>query len=185
MTPDEHTGTNPEVWCPLIPMSKLAGFSQYLIELERVNERYDDWRASMRAKKIVGVHIGVLLDRIRILMMGIGIACASNRTLADSIQSIITDCLRKSTREIVDKVKAGKPQSVIETMDSFFSTLRFTRDIYPEEEITKAYHRSGGSPDEETAKQEITIALDLSATVVKAVYLRMLSPDPWQYTSDL
>ncbi|MHA1907064.1 MAG: hypothetical protein ACW98Y_07205 [Candidatus Thorarchaeota archaeon] len=167
------------IWCPLIPPSKLKPLSHHIIALEQVNARYDDWRASMRSKKIVGVHVGVLLDRVRILLMGIGIACASNRNLADNLQAIISDCLRMSCIESLEKVKEGKAPEVVSVIKQFFGSLRFTRDIYPEEEVEKAAMVIGIN----LSAQHQTLALDLSATIVKAVYIRLLSPDPWQFTT--
>ncbi len=170
-----------QVWCPLIPANNLTRLSQYIVELERVNDRYDDWRASMRTKKIVDIHIGVVLDRIRILLMGIGIACASNRSLADTLQGIISDCLRKSCLASLKNVRNEKDPNVVTTTEQFLKTIRFTRDIYPEEEIEKAYTQSGAG-----GKMGAVVArtLNLAATIVKAVYLRLLSPDPWQYMED-
>jgi len=169
------------VWCPLIPPSRIGGLSHHIVELERVNDRYDDWRASMRTKKIVNTHIGVLLDRIRILLMGIGIACASNRQLADTIQGIVSECLRKSCLSSLEKVRDGKQEDVVRTAERFLSVLRFTRDIYPEEEISKAYAAIGLSGNETSV---VSGTLDLAGTIVMAVYLRLLSPDPWQFMED-
>jgi hypothetical protein len=180
MNSAENGGDPFAIWCPLIPMSKLQSLSHHFVELERVNGRYDDWRASMRSKKIVGVHVGVLLDRVRILLMGIGIACASNRNLADNLQAIISDCLRKSCLQSLEKVKEGKDPNVVSVIKKFFEALRFTRDIYPEEEVEKA----GESIGIYLSPQHQTIALDISATIVKAVYIRLLSPDPWQFMND-
>jgi len=177
--PSKDTGDSLlSVWCPLIPERKIGSLSHHIVELERVNDRYDDWRASMRNKKIANVHIGVLLDRIRILLMGIGIACASNRNLADLLQAIISDCLRKSCLLSLEKVKEGKPLDVTATTERFFSSLRFTRDIYPEEEITRAYDSSGFSDNE---PEVVSKALELAGTIVMAAYLRLMSPDPWQH----
>jgi hypothetical protein len=170
-----------QVWCPLIPANNLVKLSQYIVELERVNDRYDDWRASMRTKKIVNIHIGVVLDRIRILLMGIGIACASNRGLADTLQGVISDCLRKSCLASLENVRSGKDPSVVATTEQFLKTVRFTRDIYPEEEIERAYKQSGSEGEMTTVTAG---TLDLAATIVKAVYLRLLSPDPWQYMGE-
>lgn len=170
-----------QVWCPLIPQSKIGTLSHYIVELERVNDRYDDWRASMRTKKIVNTHVGVILDRIRILLMGIGIACASNRQLADTIQGVVSECLRKSSLVSLEKVKDGKQEAVVRTTAQFLGTLRFTRDIYPEEEIAKAYASTGLSGNEASV---VAGTLELASTIVMAVYLRLLSPDPWQFMDD-
>ncbi len=166
-----------QVWCPLVPSRKLGRLSHHIVELERVNERYDDWKASMRTKRIVNVHVGVLLDRIRMLLMGIGIACASNHKLSDSLQSIISECLRTSCLLSLGRVKEGKHPDVVKTTEAFLRSIRWTRDIWPEEEIKKAYAEEGltGNPD-----KVLNATLNLSSTIVKAVYLRLLSPDPWQ-----
>lgn len=180
MNPSENGGDSLAVWCPLIPMSKLKTMIHHMIVLEQVNARYDDWRASMRSKKIVGVHVGVLLDRVRILLMGIGIACASNRNLADTLQGIISDCLRKSCLDALDKVKDGKAADVVSVIQRFLEDLRFTRDIYPEEEIEKAAMAVGINMSQATQ----SLIMDLSATILKAIYVRLLSPDPWQFTEE-
>ncbi len=180
MNPSENGGDSLVVWCPLIPMNKLKTLIHHMVALEQVNARYDDWRASMRTKKIVGVHVGVLLDRVRILLMGIGIACSSNRNLADNLQAIITDCLRRSCLESLEKVQEGKNADVVNVIRKFFELIRFTRDIYPEEEAEKAAMAIGIN----MSTQNQTVVMDLSATIVKAVYIRLLSPDPWQFTND-
>ena len=180
MNPLDNGGFSMEIWCPLIPMNKLKTLTHHIIALEQVNARYDDWRASMRTKRIVGVHVGVLLDRVRILLMGIGIACASNRNLADNLQAIITNCLRKSCLESLEKIQEGKNPDVVKVIGKFFELLRFTRDIYPEEEADKAAMAIGVN----MSTQNQTLVMDISATIVKAVYIRLLSPDPWQFTDD-
>ncbi len=179
MNPSESGGGDSlAVWCPLIPMNKLKTMVHHMVALEQVNARYDDWRASMRGKKIVGVHVGVLLDRVRILLMGIGIACAANRNLADTLQGIISDCLRKSCLDALDKVKDGKATDVVAVIQKFLENLRFTRDIFPEEEIDKAAIAVGINMNQATRD----LAMNLSATILKAIYLQLLSPDPWQST---
>lgn len=178
MEPKDAVDDLLQVWCPLIPANKIGALSHHIIELERVNDRYDDWRASMRTKKIVNTHIGVLLDRIRMLLMGIGIACASNRKLADTLQGIISECLRKSCLKSLEQVKEGKLVDVVKTSAGFLNSLRFTRDIDPEDEIRKAYQAAGASGNEVSV---LAGTLDLAGTIVMAVYLRLLSPDPWQF----
>ncbi len=180
MNPSENGGGSLAVWCPLIPMNKLKALIHHMVALEQVNARYDDWRASMRSKKIVGVHVGVLLDRIRILLMGIGLACASNRNLAETLQGIISDCLRRSCLEVLEKIKDGKEPDVITVIRRFVETLRFTRDIWPEDDIEKAALSVGINMSQVTQ----TLIMDLSATILKAIYVRLLSPDPWQFTGD-
>lgn len=180
MNPSDNGGDSLAVWCPLIPMSKLKTMIHHMVLLEQVNERYDDWRASMRSKKIVGVHVGVLLDRIRILLMGIGLACASNRSLAETIQGIISDCLRKSCLDSLEKVKDGKDPDAVAVIRRFLESIRFTRDIWPEDEVQKAAMSIGINMGQSTE----TLVLDLSATILKAIYVRLLSPDPWQFNDE-
>lgn len=180
MNPSENGGGSLAVWCPLIPMNKLKTLIHHMVALEQVNARYDDWRASMRSKKIVGVHVGVLLDRIRILLMGIGLACASNRNLAETLQGIISDCLRKSCLDALEKIKDGKEPDVVTVIRRFIEALRFTRDIWPEDDIEKAAMSVGINMSKATQ----TLIIDLSATILKAIYVRLLSPDPWQFTEE-
>ncbi len=87
-----------------------------------------------------------------------------------------------------------------ETLSTFFSELRFTRDIFPEEEIgkvtpekVKTDGKSGakkgmfgkilgsvkGSSETVDRQKTVKAAVLESANVLKRIYMRLLSPDPW------
>jgi hypothetical protein len=142
-------GTNDHVpmtvWCTLIPPDEIGKLVKYEEELRMVNQTYEDWLVSMRGKSLVGTNTGMLLDRIRILMINIGIACAINRELAEEIQSILSTNLRKRALDMVYEMPDEPPDrlAVKETLSAFFSELRFTRDIFPED--TKVDARKGES----------------------------------------
>ena len=190
------------VWCTLIPPDDLEKLVDFEEELQLVNQTYEDWLVSMRGKSLIGADTGMLLDRIRILMINIGIACATNRELAEDIQSILSANLRKRALAMVSEMPDEPPDrlAVKETLSAFFSDLRFTRDIFPEEEIGKkipekveASERSDakkgllgrivGSAKESTKvidRQKTTrLAALESSNVLKRLYMRLLSPDPW------
>ena len=190
------------VWCTLIPPGEMGKIVEFEEELHMVNQTYEDWLVSMRGKSLVGSDTGVILDRIRILMINIGIACAMNRALAEEIQSILSLNLRKRALDIVSQLPEEPPEklAVKETLSIFFSELRFTRDIFPEEEIGKATPekletegRSGakrgvfgkimgsvkGSSKTVDRKKTAEAAVLESANVLKCIYMRLLSPDPW------
>jgi hypothetical protein len=187
------------VWCTLIPPDEMDKFSEYEDDLRSVSAAYEDWLVSMRGKTIIGADVGVLLDRIRILMINIGIACAMNRTLAEEVQSIVADHLRIRALGIVSEIKADSNEktAVKETLAVFFKDLKFTRDIFPDEDVmgvipVKVSLESGSSKgrlgkligskskkvivDKESTLQA---ALLESSNVVKKIYMRLLSPDPW------
>ena len=84
---DNHVSMT--VWCTLIPPDEMKRVVKFEDDLRSVNETYEDWLVSMRGKKLVEGDVGVLLDRIRILMINIGIACGMNRDLAEEIQSAV------------------------------------------------------------------------------------------------
>lgn len=180
-------------------MEKLVEFED---ELRTVNQTYEDWLVSMRGKSLVGSDTGVILDRIRILMINIGIACAMNRDLAEEIQTILATNLRRRALQIVSQMPEQPPEklAVKETLSSFFSELRFTRDIFPEEEIgrsTPEKVKTSGDSKEKTGmfgkilgavkdsskavnQQKTAKAAVLeSSNVLKRIYMRLLSPDPW------
>ena len=125
------------VWCTLIPPDEMDKFAEYDDDLRSVSAAYEDWLVSMRGKSFIGADVGVLLDRIRILMINIGIACAMNRTLAEDVQSVVSDYLRKRALDIVGELKADSKEkaAVKETLAVFFQDLKFTRDIFPEEDV--------------------------------------------------
>ncbi|MHA2058464.1 MAG: hypothetical protein ACW979_12630 [Candidatus Thorarchaeota archaeon] len=186
------------VWCTLIPPGEIGKLVEFEEELHMVNQTYEDWLVSMRGKSLIGSDTGVLLDRIRILMINIGIACALNRDLAEDIQAILSTNLRKRALRMVSELPEKPPEklAVKETLSAFFSELRFTRDIFPEEEIGKvtpekvkssgkggAKKRRFGKIRRSTKtvdKQRTSAAAVLeSSNILKRIYMRLLSPDPW------
>jgi len=187
------------VWCTLIPPDEMNKFSKYEDDIRSVSAAYEDWLVSMRGKSFVGADVGVLLDRIRILMIDIGIACAMNRTLAEEVQSVVSDHLRIRALEIVSELKADSNEkaAVKETLTVFFQDLMFTRDIFPEEDVmgvipvkvsleeNSSKGRLGKLVGSRSKKvkvdKESTLqaALLESSNVLKKIYMRLLSPDPW------
>ena len=125
------------VWCALIPPDELERFSQYEDDLRSVSDTYEDWLVSMRGKSFVGADVGMLLDRIRILMIDIGIACAMNRALAEEVQAVVSEYLRRGALMMVDQLPSDSVEraAVRKTLTAFFSGLKFTRDIFPEEDV--------------------------------------------------
>ncbi|MHA1136891.1 MAG: hypothetical protein ACTSSE_10425 [Candidatus Thorarchaeota archaeon] len=187
------------VWCTLIPPDEMDKFSEYADGLRSVSSAYEDWLVSMRGKSFIGADVGVLLDRIRILMINIGIACAMNRTLAEEVQAVVSKHLRISALDIVSELKADSKEkaAVKETLSVFFQELKFTRDIFPEEDVMgvipvtvslKEESSKGllgkliGSRSKKVSvdkKRTLQEALLESSNVLKKIYLRLLSPDPW------
>ena len=186
------------VWCTLIPPDEMDKFSKYEDDLRSVSAAYEDWLVSMRGKSFIGADIGVLLDRIRILMINIGIACAMNRTLAEEVQTVVSGHLRKRALGIISELKANSKEkaAVKETLSIFFRDLKFTRDIFPEEDVMgvipvkvsleedSSKGRLGkliGSSKKVKVDKESTLqaALLESSNVLKKIYIRLLSPDPW------
>ena len=198
MPPDTSDHVPMTVWCTLIPPGEMGKLIEFEEELIMVNQTYEDWLVSMRGKSLVGSDTGVLLDRIRILMINIGIACAMNRDLAEEIQSILSTNLRKRALAIVSELpeESHEKLAVKETLAAFFSELRFTRDIFPEEEIEKVIPekvKSSGKGDgkkgrfgkirgsTKTIDRQKTseAAVFESSNILKRIYMRLLSPDPW------
>ena len=202
MPPETNDHVPMTVWCTLIPPGEMGRLVEFEEDLHMVNQTYEDWMVSMRGKSLVGSDTGVILDRIRILMINIGIACAINRDLAEEIQSILSINLRKRALDIVSQMPDEPPEklAIKETLSVFFSELRFTRDIFPEEEIGKAtpekVKSSGKSKEKKSVfgkiigsvkgssetvnKQKTAKAAVLeSSNVLKRIYMRLLSPDPW------
>ncbi|MFW9843231.1 MAG: hypothetical protein ACFFEV_01515 [Candidatus Thorarchaeota archaeon] len=187
------------VWCTLIPPQELDKFSKYEDGLRSVSAAYEDWLVSMRSKSFIGADIGVLLDRIRILMINIGIACATNRTLAEDVQSVVSDYLRLRALNLVSELKTDSKEkaAVKETLTVFFKDLKFTRDIFPEEDVmgvipVKVSLEAGSSKGllgkligskSKTVKVDkertLQAALLESSNILKKIYMRLLSPDPW------
>lgn len=179
------------VWCTLIPPGEMKKVVQFEEDLRSVNETYEDWLVSMRGKNVAKDNPGVILDRIRILMINIGIACGMNRNLAEEIQAIVSTHLRKRALDDVAEMKGDSVDDLVirETLSSFFTGLKFTRDIYPEEEIGKVTPekvktqkkgklRGGGSKKVERSKI-VQRALAQSSIILEQLYMRLLSPDPW------
>lgn len=180
------------VWCTLIPPEELDRFDDN--GLRTVNEAYEDWLTSMRSKPFVGADTGILLDRIRILMINVGIACALDRDLAEAVQDVVSEHLRKRALSLVENLKDDDTQAkaVKETLSSFFRELRFTRDIFPEEDLLKAAPEKVSNPgkrgllskvfvsksdvDKDTVSRAAAVE---SANILKRLYMRLLSPDPW------
>ncbi len=197
------------VWCPLVPPEDLLGMGLYKKDLSEVSNAYYDWCASMRSKTLDSVPLGALLDRIRMLMINVGISCGQNRELAESVQKIVAENLRKGASRLVSKLPAEtqEEQTVKKTLAMFFARLKFTRDIDPKEEIrksipesvtTKAETDSGEAPSVFTKMQPQGMSRDLGiddkiqvtksavqegTEVVKVLFSRLLSPDPYGNSS--
>ena len=182
-----------DVWCTLLPPEELHRFAGQEEGLRTISEAYEDWLSTMGSKSVVGADTGVLLDRIRILMINIGIACALDRELAEEVQNVLSEHLRQRALQIVEEMKEDTSQAnaVKQTLAAFFQDLRFTRDIFPEEEIEGVIPekvlesgkrgilgRKKGSKkvDTEDALQSATVE---SANILKKIYMRLVSPDPW------
>ncbi|TFF92590.1 hypothetical protein EU546_07415 [Candidatus Thorarchaeota archaeon] len=180
------------VWCTLIPPEELGRFDDN--GLRTVNEAYEDWLTSMRKKPFVGADTGILLDRIRILMINVGIACALDRELAEAVQDVVSTHLRRRALMLVKNLKEEKAESkaVKETLSAFFKELRFTRDIFPEEDLLKAAPDKVADPGKrgllgkvfasksDVDKEAVSKAAAVqSASILKRLYMRLLSPDPW------
>ena len=194
-----------DVWCPIIPFDQLCHIEGDDDEFVRINSEYDDWKAIMRTKSMVGATTGIMLDRIRMMLMGIGVACAQNRELAITVQGILTDGLRLNARRIIDDMPPERVDNVTKSvLSSFFDRLMFTRDIIPEDDMQEAASTakmvdsgsksgaSGGKLKRFFRKKEtktetpikvdnalIQKALFETTNVLKRIYMRLLSPDPW------
>ena len=198
MSPDTNDHVSMTVWCTVIPPGKMGKLVEFEEDLHMVNQTYEDWLVSMRGMSLIGSDSGVLLDRIRILMINIGIACAMNRDLAEEIQAILSTNLRKRALDIVSELPEKPPEklAVKETLSAFFSELRFTRDIFPEEEIGKVtpekvkssakggskkgrFGKTRGSTKTVDKQKTAEAAVAESSNVLKRIYMRLLSPDPW------
>lgn len=120
-----------------------------------------------------------------------------NRDLAEEIQSILSTHLKKRALNIVAEMPGNSTEEVAtrEALLTFFADLKFTRDIFPEEEIEKATPekvkapkgkskgamsklRGGGSKKVDKQKIAGRVLLE-SSNVLKRLYMRLLSPDPW------
>ncbi len=198
MPPDTSDHVPMTVWCTLIPPGEMGKLVEFEEELVMINQTYEDWLVSMRGKSLIGSDSGVLLDRIRILMINIGIACAMNRDLAEEIQQILSTNLRKRALDIISDMSDDSTDklAVKETLAAFFSELRFTRDIFPEEEIWKVIPEKvkpagkGGAKKGRLGKirgstktvdrtKTSAAAVAESSNILKRIYMRLMSPDPW------
>ncbi len=202
MSPETSDHVPMTVWCSLIPPNEIGKLVEFEDELRMVNETYEDWLVSMRSKSLVGSNIGMLLDRIRILMINIGIACAVNRELAEEIQSILSKNLRNRALDIVSELPEDPPEKMIvkDILSTFFEELKFTRDIFPEEEIERMALENvkpfGGSKVKRGmfgkilgSTKGLSKTIDIQSTtrnallestnILKRIYMRLLSPDPW------
>lgn len=192
-----------DVWCPIIPFDQLRHIEGDDDEFVRINSEYDDWKAIMRTKSMVGATTGIMLDRIRMMLMGVGVACAQNRELAITVQGILADGLRLNARRIIDDMPPERVDNVTKAvLKSFFDRLKFTRDIIPEDDMQEAasttkvtVSKPGSSGGilrglfrRKEAKTETPVTVDdalikkalLETTnVLKRIYMRILSPDPW------
>jgi hypothetical protein len=199
MTPSDNDHVSMDVWCTLIPPEELDRFADHTEDLRSVSQAYEDWLSSMRGKSFVGADIGILLDRIRILMINIGIACAMNRNLAEDVQTVVSEYLRTRAMNMVEGMNSDSKEKIAvkETLTSFFKDLRFTRDIFPEEDVKGVipvmvsmsgdssqglFSRFLGSKSKKVnVDQEKTLhaALLEGTNILKKLYMRLISPDPW------
>ncbi|MGY5874320.1 MAG: hypothetical protein RTU30_01120 [Candidatus Thorarchaeota archaeon] len=198
MSSEDAGKSFPLIWCPVIPLDSLTELSIYEEELSKLSRFYDDWCASMRSKDIKGGDVGIYLDRIRMLMINIGVASGANRDFAEKAQSIISEALRRQILKSVSEMNAESDSMKIikETLADFFSNLRFTRDIDPSEEIERSASASigrssgmlgkvrglaGGTAEgkEPSSSGFVRMALVEASRIVLRTYLRLLSPDPW------
>jgi hypothetical protein len=193
MPSDDGNQVSMAVWCTLIPPEELSRFDEEGLRI--VNEAYEDWLTSMRKKQFTGTDTGILLDRIRILMINVGIACALDRGLAEEVQDVVSRHLRSRALDLVESLEESNSESraVKETLAGFFREIRFTRDIFPEEELVAAAPDEMGNSSEKRGllgrllaskgsvdKQTISrLALAESTNIMKRIYMRLISPDPW------
>ncbi|RDE14755.1 MAG: hypothetical protein C4K49_07320 [Candidatus Thorarchaeota archaeon] len=205
MTPEPEHNSAP-VWCPLIPFEDLQKLTGYRGQLERISQAYDDWRASMRGHANTAPDAGVFLDRIRMLLIAIGIACGGDRTFAERVQSIVGEQLKHGALSLVSRLgdESLTGPAVKQALMHFFKRLRFNRDVSPVEEIEEAVKSLGpvtrtagsssrerydsplsqnfGSRMDETGvlnEKVISAALAESVRVLKQLFAGLLSPDPW------
>lgn len=203
MPSSDNDGQTPMIWCPLLPPEELRRFTDYSEELSQINSAYDDWRTKMRGLLSEEAGAGMLLDRVRMLMISIGIAVPRNRSLVETVQDIVSDKLRKRAIEMVaTKVSEDrKGQWTGETLVSFFKRLRFTRDIIPREEMVLAAEETDapskkkrgvfaglrnsimGKNEEAGRKPNSSVlvkaAMPKATEILRHLYRLLLSVDPW------
>ncbi len=193
----------PEVWCPLIPLDHMREINASSTELRRINSVYDDWRASM-VNSPDSKDIGVALDRIRMLLINIGVACGHNYELAKQIQTLVDAHLKETATRLIDRLPATTPQDrmIKDALTRFFLNMRFIRDIDPTEEIRHVIEEEGvissskmsmhgvmfiktrreqtSSGNRENKREDIYEALrEKTAFIAFYLYRQLLSPDPW------
>ncbi len=198
----------PDAWCPLIPSKHIRKLYATVNELRRINDVYDDWRATM-SRHSETKNVGIILDRIRILMINVGVACGSNRDLAEQVQTLVSAQLRETALHIASILseKTNDDKTLKLSLKEFFSNIRFVRDIDPTEEIRNAIRnaqRVSTDPilekilkniyPEWTGEQRENIdktasvtkaALDKVAVILYYIYKRLLTPDPWGNARDV
>jgi hypothetical protein len=142
--------------------------------------------------------VGVFLDRIRLLWISVGIACGAERALAEKVQAIIAEQLRRGALILVSKmlIETSDEAAVRQTLTNFFRQLRFGRDIFPLEEIQEAAvsfnqiektsvplsHGRRQKPAKQDKTPDETVIIDAlteSLAVLSQLYVQLLSPDPW------
>ncbi len=207
MPSSANDSRTPMIWCPLLPPEELCRFIDYPKELSQINSAYDDWRTKMRGLSSEEAGAGMLLDRVRMLMISIGIAAPRNRSLAETVQDIVSDKLRKKAIGMVaTKVSEDhKGRWTGETLVSFFKRLRFTRDIIPREEMVVAAEETevpskkkggvfaglrssilgknkepGNKPNSSVL---VKAAMPKATAILRQLYRLLLSVDPWGESS--
>jgi hypothetical protein len=139
------------------------------------------------------------------LMINLGIAVGQNRELAEEVQEIIAAKLRTGSLGLVTKLPTDEPEdrAVKKTLAMFFARIKFTRDIDPLEEIRASmpdlrtfcseleredrYSMFGvteamsldASRHADVRVRVTKLAMSGSTNVIKRIFLRLLSPDPW------
>lgn len=146
------------------------------VELIKVNNAYTEWAAVMRSKPFESADAGVLLDRLRMLMINIGISCARNREVAEKIQSYMSERLRRTALKLISYVSGLQKDKRVIVLQYFFSRVRFTRDIDPESEVEKAAFAVLGRRVERSEMEEL---MGECTEILKSLYQQLLSPDPW------
>jgi hypothetical protein len=138
-------------------------------------------------------------------MINVGIAVGQNRSLAEEVQDIIATKLRTGSLGLVTTMTAEGPEDKIvkKTLAMFFAKVKFTRDIDPLEDIRASMPdlkdfcsdldaldrfqmfgvtKATDLDDSRYADARIKVtkmAMAGSTNVIKRIFLRLLSPDPW------
>jgi hypothetical protein len=125
------------------------------------------------------------------LMINMGIAVGQNRELAEAVQKIVSEKLRTGAVQIVSMMptESSEKKAIKKTLALFFARVKFTRDIDPAEEIRTSMPDPASLSADQEADSQIDFmelrrsitkkSLEESANVVKRLYVRLLSPDPW------